>query len=302
MIDQIWIYYLSLRDTAQELHGFLVAAGLLFLILVAVLWNCVISHFVKEKNLIKARKASALFCLIYSLLRAQTILRDGTNALLETAIHVYLLYHITYPLFISILLPTQRLRRWIGAQWYQRVKPSLKWLTSRYVSRKDRLKQKMLAELNAPELKKQRTIDTHNVRTKKTLDAAGQQLAYELDLQYTSLPDQRKNELPMEAYQHLRNSVLRAEDISTMQDRASKLKELLISYGSDSASRQVTKTSRIHEIGSEFAEQREQINATSAYDQRQKDHLNTFLNRLEGVELENYLKEKIHGVSHKPRH
>lgn len=297
MIDQIWLFYMTLRDLAQGLHGFMSAAGLLFLVLVAIFWNAVAAHFVDRGNLKSARKASAAVCLIYSLLRTQTILQNGTNALLETAIHIYLMYHIGYPLFLFIIIPVRRFPSMIGSTWMYRLKPILGkvlgFVGLLRLAAQSCFTNKRRAEQEAAD----RKLAERTARKQKKLKEASDQICYELDLHYRLLPKEDRGTLHPETYASLRQSVVDTEDVHVMQLRATKLHELIDTLLSKHSTRTPSiPTSRIDEIGAEFAQQREHIHGSPVYDQHQKDQLVSFLNRLEGVELENYLKEKIRGI------
>lgn len=297
MTEQLWQFYESVQDLADCFHGFLNGAGLMFLAFNALLWKCVANLYHKRQTDPPAQRAALLACAAYFLLRTEAILDQGGSLLLQTAIHIYLLYHIAYSVFFLLLLASRPVWTRLFSHWPRRIKGALYWIAGTFRSRRERLKQRILDELHAPEQEKQRRAQQRQERLRRKVEQVRKQYQYDLDLQYTLLTPELRKELGSEIFGKLCRDALDTDDIPTMEKRVQKLQQLLATFGSGASSTRRQKTSRINEIGSEFAEQREQINASTEYDQRQKDHLTTFLNRLEGVELENYLKGKIRGVS-----
>lgn len=297
MTEHLWQFYGNVRDLADSLHGFLSGAGLMFLAFNALLWKCVANLYQNCQTDPPAQRAALLACAAYFLLRAEAVLEQGGSLLLQTAIHIYLLYHIGYSVFFLLLLATRPLRIRLFSHWPRRINEALYWLAGTFRSRRERLKQRILDELHAPEREKQRRGQQRQERLRLKLESVRKQHRYDLDLQYTLFRPELRKELGPDIFGKLCRDALDTDDLPTMEKRVQKLQELLTTFGSDASSTRRQKTSRINEIGSEFAQQREQINASTVYDQQQKDHLNTFLNRLEGVELENYLKGQIRAVS-----
>lgn len=297
MTEYLWQFCVNVQDLADSFHGFLNGAGLMFLAFNALLWKCVANLYHKRQTDPPAQRAALLACAAYFLLRAETVLDLGGSLLLQTAIHIYLLYHIAYSVFFLLLLATRPLRIRLFSHWPRRIKEALHWLAGTFRSRRERLRQRILDELHAPEQEKERRAEQRQERLRLKVEQVRKQHRYELDLQYTLLTPELRKELGPDIFDKLCRDALDTDDVPTMEKRVQKLQQLLATFTSGVSSTRGQKTSRINEIGSEFAEQREQINASTEYDQRQKDHLTTFLNRLEGVELENYLKGKIRGVS-----